>query len=360
MLRWCQLVLCFLILGFDHSHAILPPALYVFGDSLVDVGNNNHLLISITKANFPHNGLDFPTKQATGRFSNGKNAADFLADKLGIPTSPPYLFLKSEKEVNGSAFVVPGVSFASGGAGILNGTDNLLQQSLPLTEQVEYYSLVYQQIVKQLGAAAAQKHLSKSIFAIVIGSNDVLGYHDPNSTAGNASTPQQYAHQMVTLLQTHVNRIYGLGGRKFLIAGIGPVGCCPSERNKNKDQCDDDANRLAQIYNEGLKSMLHHLKSSLPGFYYSYFDAYKVLNSFIQNPADYGFTEARAACCGLGNLNALLPCLPVSTYCSNRRDHVFWDLYHPTEAAASIFVDYIYDGPRPYTFPLNLKQLVAA
>ena len=54
------------------------PGLYVFGDSLVDVGNNNYLSLSLAKADFPHNGVDFPTGKATGRFSNGKNAADFL------------------------------------------------------------------------------------------------------------------------------------------------------------------------------------------------------------------------------------------------------------------------------------------
>lgn len=55
-------------------------AMYVFGDSLVDVGNNNYLKISLAKANFPHNGVDFPTGKATGRFSNGKNAADFIGN----------------------------------------------------------------------------------------------------------------------------------------------------------------------------------------------------------------------------------------------------------------------------------------
>lgn len=54
------------------------PAMYVFGDSLVDVGNNNYLSLSIIKADFPYNGLDFPGSKATGRFCNGKNAADHL------------------------------------------------------------------------------------------------------------------------------------------------------------------------------------------------------------------------------------------------------------------------------------------
>lgn len=56
------------------------PGLYVFGDSLVDAGNNNHLLLSISKANYPHNGVDFPNKKPTGRFCNGKNAADAIGE----------------------------------------------------------------------------------------------------------------------------------------------------------------------------------------------------------------------------------------------------------------------------------------
>ena len=53
-------------------------AVFVFGDSLADVGNNNYLQLSLAKADFQHNGIDFPTGKPTGRFSNGKNAADFL------------------------------------------------------------------------------------------------------------------------------------------------------------------------------------------------------------------------------------------------------------------------------------------
>lgn len=53
------------------------PAMYVLGDSLVDVGNNNYLRLSVDKADFSHNGIDFPTGP-TGRFSNGKNTADFI------------------------------------------------------------------------------------------------------------------------------------------------------------------------------------------------------------------------------------------------------------------------------------------
>lgn len=53
------------------------PALYVLGDSLVDVGNNNYMVTPF-RANFPHNGVDYPEHLATGRFSNGYNLADFV------------------------------------------------------------------------------------------------------------------------------------------------------------------------------------------------------------------------------------------------------------------------------------------
>lgn len=55
------------------------PAMYVFGDSTADVGSNNYLPGSaVPRANFPHNGVDFPTSRPTGRFSNGYNGVDFL------------------------------------------------------------------------------------------------------------------------------------------------------------------------------------------------------------------------------------------------------------------------------------------
>lgn len=68
----------FFIFSYGFSKAQMVPAIYVFGDSLVDVGNNNYLTLSIVKANHRHYGIDFPDHKPTGRFSNGKNVADFV------------------------------------------------------------------------------------------------------------------------------------------------------------------------------------------------------------------------------------------------------------------------------------------
>lgn len=51
------------------------PATFVFGDSLLDAGNNNYIL-SLSKANFIPNGIDFGWP--SGRFTNGRTLVDIL------------------------------------------------------------------------------------------------------------------------------------------------------------------------------------------------------------------------------------------------------------------------------------------
>lgn len=56
------------------------PAVYVFGDSLVDVGNNDFLPPPAPRAGFPC-GVDLPRATPggrTGRFTNGYNLADII------------------------------------------------------------------------------------------------------------------------------------------------------------------------------------------------------------------------------------------------------------------------------------------
>ncbi|KAG7957645.1 hypothetical protein I3843_11G186300 [Carya illinoinensis] len=352
--------ICFFVWGTNYIlEAQMVPAVFVLGDSLVDVGNNNYLPLSLAKADFPHNGVDFPTHKPTGRFTNGKNAADFLAEKVGLPTSPPYLSLVSNSSKINNASFLTGVSFASGGAGIFDGTDERLRQSIPLTKQVDYLLTVCEKLKQQRGSTSAQNLLSKSLFVVVIGSNDIFGYSG-SSDLRSKNTPQQYVDLMALKLKEQLKRIYNGGARKFVITGIGAIGCCPSERNKNKtEECNEETNRLSVKYNEGLTSMLQKWKSELKGISYSYLDTYSILQNFVQKPQAYGFVDVKAACCGLGNLNAKFGCLPISTYCSNRKEHLFWDLYHPTEAAHRLIADNLFDGPSQFTFPLNVRHLVA-
>ncbi|KAK1305188.1 GDSL esterase/lipase [Acorus calamus] len=95
------------------------PAIYVFGDSTADVGNNNYLSMNAAKANFPFNGIDFPGGVPTGRFGNGYVVSDYMAKMFGFKRSPPP-FLSLTFETFGK--ISSGVNFASGGSGILDTT----------------------------------------------------------------------------------------------------------------------------------------------------------------------------------------------------------------------------------------------
>lgn len=55
------------------------PAMFVFGDSLIDNGNNNDLP-SLAKANYYPYGIDF-SNGPTGRFSNGYTIVDEIGDR---------------------------------------------------------------------------------------------------------------------------------------------------------------------------------------------------------------------------------------------------------------------------------------
>ena len=63
------------------------PAMFVFGSSIVDVGNNNYLPgPGVARANRPFNGIDFPGSIPTGRFSNGYNTADYIGSIYDVYT----------------------------------------------------------------------------------------------------------------------------------------------------------------------------------------------------------------------------------------------------------------------------------
>ena len=89
-----------------------------------------------------------------------------------------------------------------------------------------------------------------------------------------------------------MQRLYGFGALKFVIVGIGSIGCCPARRRETKnEECHEEINFWSDKYNKGLISMLQELKSDLKGINYSYFDTYKALFDFVQRPAAYGTTD---------------------------------------------------------------------
>jgi hypothetical protein len=77
----CSSLLLTALLFIFPSSAAVPPALFIFGDSLVDAGNNDYL-VTLSKANAPPYGVDFAFSggKPTGRFTNGMTIADIMGN----------------------------------------------------------------------------------------------------------------------------------------------------------------------------------------------------------------------------------------------------------------------------------------
>jgi len=77
------IVMCYIITSVHVSALTLPknetvPAVIVFGDSIVDTGNNNYIS-TLVRCNFPPYGRDFAEgNHPSGRFSNGLVPSDII------------------------------------------------------------------------------------------------------------------------------------------------------------------------------------------------------------------------------------------------------------------------------------------
>ena len=63
--------------GCAQESTTLVPAIISFGDSEIDVGNNDYLPATF-KANYPPYGRDFNNHKPTGRFCDGKLPTDII------------------------------------------------------------------------------------------------------------------------------------------------------------------------------------------------------------------------------------------------------------------------------------------
>ncbi|CAI5469879.1 unnamed protein product [Closterium sp. Yama58-4] len=107
-------------------------AIYTFGDSLSDVGNNNYgTLDSFYRANFPPYGMNFIP--ASGRFCDGKLVIDYLSEYFELPVAPAAF----QPGINSSA-AQNGLNFASSGAGVLD--TSTPDKGFPLSVQLSRFS----------------------------------------------------------------------------------------------------------------------------------------------------------------------------------------------------------------------------
>ncbi|XP_020229288.1 GDSL esterase/lipase At2g40250 [Cajanus cajan] len=311
-------------------------AIFAFGDSTVDSGNNNHFNTLFRSDHLPY-GRDFPTHLPTGRFSNGKIATDFLAQILGIKDLlPAYLNpLVTDNDL------ITGVSFACGGAG-LDPNTVALAKVFGLSTQYGLFEQAMRRISSVYGEEKATNIVENALFVISIGTNDMLYnvYLSPVRITryGSISSYQDF---MLQNLDAFIQRLYAAGARRILVAGLPPIGCLPIEitltsmlpsQHWLQRLCNIQQNLDSKGYNNKLQSHIHLLQSTLTAAKIAYFDIYKPILDMVRNPAKYGFEETVDGCCGTGLLEMGPVCNIMELTCPDSSKYLFWDAVHLTEA----------------------------
>ncbi|KAD4385291.1 hypothetical protein E3N88_25459 [Mikania micrantha] len=338
--------------GASASTKEMVPAMFVFGDSLIDNGNNNDLA-SLAKANYFPYGIDFKGGP-TGRFSNGYTMVDEIAELLGLPLIPAY-----SQSSNSADQMLHGVNFASAAAGILDNTGRNFVGRIPFNQQIKNFENSLDQISDALGAADLGQALSRCIFFVGMGSNDYLNnYLMPNYPTRNQYDGNQYADLLSQEYTTQLKQLYNLGARKFVLAGIGLMGCIPSILAQSASgSCSNDVNQLVLPFNANMKTMINNLSTNLPGSRFVFIDVHNMFQDILANARSYGFSVVNRGCCGIGRNSGQITCLPFQTPCANRNEYVFWDAFHPTDAVNVLMGRKAFSGSLDVVYPMNIQQL---
>uniref|UniRef100_A0A0D9XG52 GDSL esterase/lipase EXL3 n=2 Tax=Leersia perrieri TaxID=77586 RepID=A0A0D9XG52_9ORYZ len=318
------------------------PAVLVFGDSIVDTGNNNAVM-TLTRSDFRPYGKDLNGGVPTGRFSNGRVPPDLLASRLGLKDLvPPYLGTDIADED-----LLTGVSFGSGGTGYDPLTSTLVAV-LPMQEELNMFAEYKQKLVEIAGDAAAARIVSESLFVVCAGTDDIANNYFLSPVRPLQYDISSYVDFLTQLAYDFIKQLHRQGARRIAVLGMPPIGCVPSQRSTagagdGVSDCDEARNRAARLFNAKLEQEITCLKKTLQLQTIGYVDIYGILDDMIADPGKYGFDVSTRGCCGAGMFEVTLLCNEVTaTTCADDRKYVFWDSFHPTERAYSVIVDYLY------------------
>ncbi|XP_021274922.1 GDSL esterase/lipase At5g33370-like [Herrania umbratica] len=331
------------------------PAVYIFGDSTLDVGTNVFIPECTAKADVYFNGIDFPNSVPTGRFSNGLNTADEIVRLLGWKRSPPpFLYLLNDPSTFKQK-ILRGANFASGGSGILNTTGRRFNKVISMEQQIQQFSTVRSNITNMTGSdAATDRILSKAFFLISIGSNDILEYL-LNLTTTKMSIPE-FNVTLLSTYENHLKTLYDLGARTFGILTVPPIGCTPFARAvfTQDGSCFEPAEQFAEAFTVEVAALLKQFSTAVQDIRYSLGNTYLMTTTMMEDMLAFGFRNVAAACCG----NGTHQCNQTASFCANRDEYLFWDQFHPSQKASELAALTLFGASESLVAPMNFSQLL--
>jgi phospholipase/lecithinase/hemolysin len=278
--------------------------LVFFGDSLSDSGNH---FISFKEISLrPFEPIpDAPYAVGGLHFSNGPTWAEQLARALDTPNSGFPALLGSRAFTNYAV----GRARARPEAPVFPDFD--------LAGQVDLFSGHFR------GRAP------EATYAIWIGANDVGDAVNALATDPTFGTSLQIIETALTAVSDGIQRLWGMGARRFLILNVPNLALTPAVRAAGP-QAQGAATFLTQSYNGALAAALDQL-GQLPGIHIVRLDTDTLLTAVVANPQSVGLTNAVDSCLTFGVVR--------SPFCRTPQDYLFWDGFHPTRAGHAVVAE---------------------
>ena len=294
----------------------------VFGDNIADPGNIPGYLQAANNAGLGPFDANFPPSPpySANRYSNGRVAAEYLSQILGIPDA------SVTNLAVGNAFSAQLPVDLAGGALIGNGSaipGPIGRELFPLNNtdvqsQVAQYLAtagpISQDDLMLLYASANDGALALNTIALLQLQGAEAASIIENGAITNAVNTAAAAESLIAA-----------GARQVVFGGLPDIGLTPAAAAGGLSGV-AAATAFSQITNQALAAEAVRLNAH-SGAVVSVFDSYTLLTDIVANPAKYGIT------------NVTTPCLLDPTCVTDPTtadSYLFWDEFFPTTAVHEI------------------------
>ncbi|MED6145577.1 hypothetical protein PIB30_026569 [Stylosanthes scabra] len=271
-------------------------AIYSFGDSLADTGNNYFDNNSHSVAlKLPYGETFF--HRPTGRCSDGRLIVDFIAHQMGFPFLKPYLGIKNGKIKSWKT--TEGVNFAVAGATALDSSFYLekgiynIKTNYNLGVQLNWFMDLLPSICTS--PSECKELLGSSLFLVgEIGGND---FNRPLMLRKNVEELRTYVPDVINEISSAITKLIDIGAQTLVVPGNFPIGCnyiylsmFKTEDVEAYDEigCLRWLNRFAEYYNKQLFAEINRLQVLHPNVNIIYADYYHAALQLYQSPKQYG------------------------------------------------------------------------
>jgi phospholipase/lecithinase/hemolysin len=302
--------------------------IYIFGDSLSDVGNVQNVYSTLPHPPGAPSTVPGAPYDSAGRASNGPIYIDTLARGLGFTATPSS---------------TGGNDYAYGGA----------------RTRYQVFGPPFMGILDQISAfrSAPGAADAGALYVVWGGANnlqdiimgrslDVLGQPIPG------------AYETISDLVSGILRLYAEGARSFFVPNVPDLALTPRVGEYGA-AAQAGARQLSLLFNARLSAALQQLEASHADLDIITFDTYTALNRIVANPTRYGIANTTNRCYTGNDMTFT----GGGTVCANPDSYLFWDGIHPTSQVHAILGQEMLGAlgiPEPASLLLVTAALLAA